>query len=99
MVHNLVAMATTATDPELGYTEEELRSFLPSGWNLTQEEGTWDPKKRTWAFNVLDEVDFDWLVEVRAEEALELGRLQALKRAVDRTERDRLGRRTKGLGI
>lgn len=84
---------------DLSYTEDELRSFLPSGWNLTDDEGAWNAKKKIWSTRIIDEVDFDWPVEVDAREAEELGRLEALKRAMDRTQRGRLGWRTKGLGI
>lgn len=84
---------------DLTYTDIELRSYLPSGWNLTGGEGSWDAAKRTWTTTVIDDVDFDWPVEVSAREAAEHGRLEALNRAMDRTWRGRLGWRTKGLGI
>ena len=96
MVHNRVAMAETT---ELSYTEDEIKSFLPSGWNLTGGEGTWNPKKRVWTARILDDVDFDWPVTVQAKDAAEHGRLEALKRAMDETWRGRLGKRTRGLGL
>jgi hypothetical protein len=78
-------------DP-LGYTETEIRSFLPSGWNLIGEAaGTWDSRKRVWRTMVLDNVDFDWPVVVDAVDAASLGRLEALRRAMDRVYRERLG--------
>lgn len=86
---NLAAMA----DGEpLRYTETEIRSFLPSGWNLTGEAvGSWDAKKRVWRTMVLDNVDFDWPLVVDAADASSLGRLEALRRAMDRVYRERLG--------
>lgn len=88
------------TVDELTYTEDEIRSFLPTGWNLNEGEGgTWSPKREEWTITVHDEVDFDWPVVVSAEEAEKEGRLEALRRALDRTYRGRLGKRTRGLGL
>ena len=76
----------------LRYTETEIRSFLPTGWNLAGDAaGSWDPKKRVWRTVVLDNVDFDWPVVIDAGEAASLGRLEALRRAMDRVYRERLG--------
>ena len=80
------------TDEPLRYTETEIRSFLPSGWSLAGNgEGTWDPKKRSWQVEVLDNVDFDWPVVVKADDAGSVGRLEALRRAMDVVFRERLG--------
>lgn len=78
------------TDEPLSYTETEIRSFLPTGWNLAGDSpGTWDPKKKIWRLRVIDGVDFDWPVEVNAGEGD--NRLDALRRAMDRVYRERLG--------
>jgi len=83
-------MATSA-EP-LRYTETEIRSYLPTGWDLIGEpQGAWDPKKKVWRATVIDNVDFDWPVEVEAGDADELGRLEALRQAFDRLYRERLG--------
>jgi hypothetical protein len=83
----------TTTAP-LSYTETEIRSFLPTGWNLAEDgAGAWDPKKKVWRLMVLDNVDFDWPVEVEPDEASSLGRLEALRKAIDRVFRERLGKR------
>ncbi|HXO20793.1 MAG TPA: hypothetical protein VOA87_12825 [Thermoanaerobaculia bacterium] len=80
-----------AAEP-LRYTESEVRSYLPSGWHLAGDpQGNWDAKKKSWRVQVLDNVDFDWPVVVGADEAASLGRLEALRRAVDRVYRERLG--------
>jgi len=80
------------TDEPLRYTESEVRSFLPTGWDLVGEpEGRWDDRKRTWRATIIDNVDFDWPVTVGADEAQQLGRLEALRRAFDRVYRERLG--------
>jgi hypothetical protein len=81
------------SSPEsLSYTENEVRSYLPSGWSLLGDPaGSWDPKKRTWSATVVDNVDFDWPVVVGAGEATSMGRLEALRRAMDRVYRERLG--------
>lgn len=80
------------TNQDLHYTETEIRSFLPTGWDLIGgAQGAWDPKKKTWRATVLDNVDFDWPLEVRAAEAAKLGRLEALRQALNRVYRERLG--------
>lgn len=83
---------------EIYYTDDELRSHLPSGWNLKPEEGDgWNAKDRIYRLTVIDEVDHDWPIEVRARDVEELGRMPALGEAMDRVQKNRLGWRTKGL--
>jgi hypothetical protein len=80
-----------ATEP-LRYTETEVRSVLPTGWNLIGDSaGTWDPRKGTWTARVIDGAEFDWPVVVKADEASKVGRLEALRQAMDRVFRERLG--------
>lgn len=89
-----------ADEAPFGFTRDELRSYLPSGWNLTGEaQGRWDPKKRRWSVRVEDTADVRWDLEVDAREAEQRGRLEALRLAVDRLYRTGLGRRTRGLGF
>jgi hypothetical protein len=40
---------------------------------------------------VLDNVDFDWPVVVKPDDARSLGRIEALRKAFDRVYRERLG--------
>jgi hypothetical protein len=83
----------------LAYAEEEVRSFLPTGWHLGLDdlepaEGTWDDRKRAWRITVRDNVDFDWPVEVKAADVERLGaggRLEALRQAMNKVYRERLG--------
>jgi hypothetical protein len=85
---------TTSTPPllsPLSYTETEIRSFLPTGWNLTGDAGAWDAKKNVWKMTVLDGVELDWPVVVKADDASSQGRLEALRLAFDRVYRERLG--------
>jgi hypothetical protein len=80
-----------ASEP-LHYTEAEIRGFLPAGWNLVgAPQGAWDAKQQVWRATVIDNVDFDWPVEIAAEEAGKLGRIEALRQALDRLYRERLG--------
>ena len=88
----------TTTAP-LSYTETEIRSFLPTGWILSEGPGAWDPKKKVWRTTVLDNVEFDWPVEVKPDEALSLGRIEALRKAIDRVFRERLGKRIGPLNL
>ena len=86
------------------YTEDELRSYLPSGWTLIEHErgevdATWDPKKGIWTTRVEDTADMRWDLAVRQDEVDKEGRMAALKRAMDRLFVDRLGKRTRGLGF
>jgi hypothetical protein len=82
----------------LSYSEEEVRSFLPTGWSVarpaTGHDGTageWDPKKRAWRIRVIDNVDFDYPVVVKADDLGSGGRIEALRLAMDRVYRERLG--------
>ena len=80
------------TSDTLQYTESEIRSYLPSGWDiLGDRQGAWDAKKKVWHATVLDNVDFDWPVEVKAAEVTKVGRMEALRLAIDRLYRERLG--------
>ena len=80
------------TNETLSYTESEVRSYLPSGWNLTDDgPGAWDSKKNVWRTTILDNVEFDYPVIVKAADAQSLGRIEALRRAFDRVYRERLG--------
>jgi hypothetical protein len=80
------------TPSSLQYTETEIRSYLPSGWDLIGgSQGSWDAKKKLWRATVLDNVDFDWPLEVKADAAGKLGRLEALRLAIDKVYRERLG--------
>ncbi len=88
-------------DSPLSYTLTEIKSYLPSGWTLAEEQpaGSWDDRKRSWQATVRDSVQFDWPLEVKAAEASQKGRLEALKAAMDRVYRGRLGPHTRGLGL
>ncbi|HEX5759414.1 MAG TPA: hypothetical protein VF121_09490 [Thermoanaerobaculia bacterium] len=79
-------------DEALGYTEVEVRSYLPTGWGLARtRSGAWDDKKRLWRATVIDNVEFDWPLEVSPDEAAEHGRIEALRLAMNRVYRERLG--------
>lgn len=87
-----------------GYTEEELRSYLPTGWDLVgsrpdREWGDWNPKKRRWTVRVEDTADMPWDVEIDQKAVDEDGRIEALKGAMHRLFDGRLGKRTRGLGF
>jgi len=91
---------TTAVEAPFGYTEEEIRSYLPTGWNLAgSAEGAWNPKKGRWTLRVEDGTDVRWDLVVDGREVEDKGRLEALRLGVDRLYRERLGRRTRGLGF
>lgn len=87
-------------DSPLHYTLTEIQSYLPSGWTLPAQspEGDWDAKAQAWKLTVLDGVDFAWPLVVKAGEARDKGRLEALGESMDRVFRNRLGTHTRGLG-
>ncbi len=84
---------------EISYNETEVRSYLPNGWHLRWDGGRWDEKADTWKTSVIDNVDFDWQLEVKASDAAKHGRMEALRQAIDRTYRQRYTKSTSGLGI
>jgi hypothetical protein len=93
------------TSDALGYTEDEIRSYLPSGWRIAgadtaaaelgpQMVGRWDAAKRVWRARVVDNVDFDWPLVVKAADVGKLGangRIEAMRLAIDKLNRERLG--------
>jgi hypothetical protein len=86
-------------EPRPTYPEDEIRTFLPLGWDVVSPAGSWDEKERVLTLTVLDDVGFDWPVRVAAKDVAAHGRLPALERAIDHAFRDRLGRHTRGLGL
>jgi hypothetical protein len=67
-----------------------MRSILPSGWNLAGD-GAWDGGRRAWVQPVVDGADVAWELRVAADDVGRLGRIEALRRAVDRLYREALG--------
>jgi len=88
------------SEAPFGYTEEELRSYLPTGWNLVgPATGDWDERKKRWSTRIEDGTDMRWDLVVDGGEVEKKGRVEALRLAVDKLYRDRLGKRTRGLGF
>lgn len=72
----------------LGYTELELRSYLPSGWGVRPEGAErWDADKQIWSIEVYDSADNIWPLAVAARDASSAGRLEALKKSIDKLYR------------
>ena len=93
-------MTETVAEQTFAFTDDEIRGYLPSGWNLAGPAvGRWDPKKRRWTVRVEDTADVRWDLAVDARDVEEKGRQEALRLAVHRLNTDRLGRRTRGLGF
>lgn len=84
-------MMTAMSEQRLQFLAIELESVLPSGWGLLDGPGEWNPRRASWTTEVYDLADNHWTIEVRAAEAKQLGRLEALKRAVDKLYREALG--------
>jgi hypothetical protein len=75
----------------VSYLPQEIRSYLPSGWDLTSETGRFDPKRGKWRISVLDGAENEWDLEVASKDADQLGRMPALRRAMDHLYRSALG--------
>ncbi len=75
------------------FTATEIRGLLPGGWNLADpaDPGSWDGSGRRWRTGLLDSADVRREVAVDAGEIDRHGRLEALRRAVDRVYREALG--------
>ncbi len=80
-----------ATDllPPLSYTDLELESYLLSGWVLADDEPHWDEKEGAFHAKVVDGSELDWDLFVPKAEADRHGRIEALRRAVDKLDRMR----------
>jgi hypothetical protein len=77
---------------ELSYLPVELHSYLPSGWNLgAVERRRFDERRGVWSAPVVDGAEQEWELVVKADDAARLGRLPALRRAMDRLYREALG--------
>jgi len=70
---------------EIRYTPSEIRSYLPTGWQLAPGEtsGHWDPAQRVWTLTVLDGSHLEWPVTVEPAQAQRLGRLEALRHRLE----------------
>ena len=80
-------MPTTGSNSELAYSSIEIRSYLPSGWNLQQPEGSFEPDKGRWRIEVQDVSELASTLAVDQKQADELGRIPALRAAIDRLVR------------
>ena len=81
-----------ATDllPPLSYTDIELESYLIAGWVLADDEPPhWDEKEGVFHAKVIDGSELDWDLWVPKADADRHGRIEALRRAVDKLDRMR----------
>ncbi len=84
----------TVTAPMV-YTEAELRGCLPAGWSLVRTAA--GPRSRhgdAYVFTTRDGADQDWEIVVEAQAAGRLGRIEALREAIQRVQRRGLGRKS-----
>lgn len=72
---------------ELAYSTIEVQSYLPSGWSLEDPEGTYSGSQQCWQVEVQDVSEFIRTLEVTAKDAARLGRIPALRNAIDRLYR------------
>jgi len=77
---------------ELSYLPVELHSYLPSGWKLVEgDAGAFDAPKDLYRIQVLDPAQVDWPLEISGRSVAEHGRVEALRRAMDKLYREALG--------
>lgn len=69
------------------YSPIEVESYLPSGWSLEETDGTYEPKKRCWRIAVQDVSELVSPLEVDEKTVAKLGRIPALRAAIDRLVR------------
>lgn len=85
------------TDPRdssrLSYSSVELESYLPSGWSLEEPAGSFEPDEKQWRIAVQDVGEMISTLAVRLEDADRLGRIPALKAAIDKLYRRRSAKR------
>ena len=68
---------------ELTYTTRELLSFLPMGWSIESgAEGGWVADEGAWISTVRDGSGLAWELRVALVDTRELGKEEALKRAM-----------------
>jgi hypothetical protein len=83
-------MATTDLFPPVSYTDVELASYLPAGWTLAADPApTWDEKEGAFRCTVYDGSDLDWPLLVGKGDVDAHGRIEALRRAIDKLDRMR----------
>ena len=83
-------MATSDTYPAVSFTDVELASYLPAGWVLaTSPAPRWDDEKGVFRCTVVDGSDLEWPLAVGKGDVDEHGRIGALKRAIDKLDRER----------
>ena len=80
-------MSTSDRSGALSYSTIELESYLPPGWNLEAAEGSYEPKRQRWQIAVEDVSKLLWTLVVDRKEADQVGRIPALRAAIDRLER------------
>jgi hypothetical protein len=78
-----------ADDLPLSYTTIELESYIPTGWALASGDPTWDAKKGALRVRLIDGAELDWELVVPKADADQHGRIEALRRAVDKLDRER----------
>ena len=79
------------SESPLYYTTTEIKGFLPSGWVLLDGAAVAGRSGSGWTIRVLDIADTQWDLEVGSDQVARHGRLEALKRVVDRVYREALG--------
>lgn len=82
-----MTVSTPDRSGDLSYSTIELESHLPSGWSLEAVEGSYDPKRQRWRIAVQDISELVWTLVVDRKEAELLGRIPALRAAINRLER------------
>ena len=72
-----------------GFTASEVMGCLPGGWHLADsaEVGDWEASGRRWRTRLLDSADVERELVVEAAAMSRHGRMEALRRELDRLYR------------
>ena len=75
------------TNSNLSYSTLELQSYLPAGWNLESADGEYEAGRERWRISIQDVSELVSTLAVNQQDADRLGRIPALRAAIDRLVR------------
>lgn len=80
-------MSGTKRSGSLFYSPIEVESYLPPGWNLEETDGSFEPARGCWQISVQDVSELVSTLAVDQSAADKLGRIPALRDAIERLVR------------
>ena len=72
----------------VSYSPIEVRGYLPGGWSLaTEPDSQESANPDSWSVTLIDIADMEWPLTVSPRDVEKLGRIEALRQAIDRIYR------------